>query len=293
MVARALSIADPRKEKSEALLRAFARHVDTLGGRYITTTDMGSTSRDLEYIALETRHVTGLSTSLGGSGDTSVLTGLGIYMGMKACAKAVWGSDSLSGRTVVMQGFGKVAYHTAEHLLKEGAGLVATDVYDGPLEKARELGATIVAPEDIYDVQCDIFSPCATGGVLNSCTIPRLKCSIVAGGANNQLLQEEDGAELDRRGILYAPDYIINAGGIINVACEINADYSVERATEMTERIYETMERVLRISPGDEIPTSRAADRLAGERIRRHSESQTGLPPALTGTGHSCQHHQG
>ena len=264
---KSVIIADPQKDKSEALVRAFARHVDTLGGRYITTADMGSTSRDLEYVAMETRYVTGLPTYLGGSGETSVLTGLGIYMGMRACAKAVWGSESLSGKTVALQGFGKVAHHTAQHLLKDGAGLVVTDVYEGPLEKARDLGATTVAPEEIYDVPCDIFSPCAAGGVLNSSTIPRLSCSIVAGGANNQLLQEEDGAELARRGILYAPDYIINAGGIINVACEINADYSQERATQMTERIYETMERVIRISSRDEIPTSQAADRLAEERI--------------------------
>ena len=264
---KALVVADPRKDKSEALLRAYARYVDTLGGRYITTTDLGSTTRDLEYIALETKYVTGLPTSAGGSGETSLLTGLGIYMGMKACAKAVWGSDSLSGRTVAMQGFGKVAYHTARHLLKEGANLVASDIYEGALDKARELGATIVEPDDIYDVPCDIFSPCALGGVLNSRTIPRLKCRIVAGGANNQLLGEEDGTTLHDRRILYAPDYIINAGGIINISCEIGSPYREDRAREMTERIYETMERVLHLASRDEIPAAQAADMLAQERI--------------------------
>ena len=264
---KALIIADPRKDKTEALLRAYARYVDTLGGRYITTTDVGSTSRDLEYIAMETKYVTGLPTSVGGSGDTSVLTGRGIYLGMKACAKSAWGSDSLSGRTVAIQGFGKVAYYTAKHLLQEGASLVATDIHEAALDGAREMGATVVGPEEIYDVPCDIFSPCALGGVLNSATIPRLKCRIVAGGANNQLLSEGDGAELQTRGILYAPDYIINAGGIINVACEIGATYSAQRATEMTERIYETTERVLNVALKDEIPTAQAADRLANERI--------------------------
>ena len=264
---KALILADPRKDKSEALLRAYARYVDTLGGRYITTTDLGSTTRDLEYIALETKYVTGLPTSAGGSGETSLLTGLGIYMGMKACAKAVWGSDSLSGRTVAMQGFGKVAYHTARHLLKEGANLVATDIYEGALDKARELGATVVEPDDIYGVPCDIFSPCALGGVLNSRTIPRLKCRIVAGGANNQLLGEEDGTTLHDRSILYAPDYIINAGGIINISCEIGSPYREDRAREMTERIYETMERVLQLASRDEIPTAQAADKLAQERV--------------------------
>ena len=264
---KALIMGDSRKGKTEALLRAYARYVDALGGRYITTTDLGSTTRDLEYIALETKYVAGLPTSVGGSGETSVLTGLGIYMGMKACAKAVWDSDSLSGRTVAMQGFGNVAYHTAKHLLKEGASLVVTDIYEGALEKAGKLGAAVVGPEEIYDVSCDIFSPCAMGGVLNSRTIPRLKCRIVAGGANSQLLSEEDAVALQRRDILYAPDYIINAGGIINVASEIGGNYNGERAREMTERIYQTMERVLHIASRDEITTAQAADRLAEERI--------------------------
>ena len=264
---KALIMADPRKEKTEALLRAYARYLDTLGGRYITTTDVGSTTRDLECIALETKYVAGLPTSSGGSGDTSLQTGLGIYMGMKACAKAVWGSDSLSGRTVAMQGFGKVAYYTAKHLQKQGANLVVSDIYEGALDNARELGATIVEPDDIYDVPCDVFSPCALGGVLNSRTIPRLKCRMVAGGANNQLLEEGDGTTLHERGILYAPDYIINAGGIINISCEIGSPYREDRAREMTERIYETMERVLHIASRDEIPTAQAADMLAEERI--------------------------
>ena len=264
---KSIIIADPRKDKTEALLRAFARYVDTLGGRYIATTDVGSGTRDLGYIALETKHVVGLPTTVGGSGDTSQLTGLGVHMGMKACAKAIWGTDRLSDRTVAMQGFGKVAYYTAKHLLKEGANLIATDIYEAQLEKARELGATVVAPDEIYDVPCDIFSPCALGGVLNSRTIPRLNCRIVAGGANNQLLTEEDGGELHRRGILYAPDYIINAGGVINIACEIGGTYNPQRAIEMTTGIYDTMEQVLHIASTEEIPTAQAADRLAEERI--------------------------
>ena len=144
---------------------------------------------------------------------------------------------------------------------------MVSDIYTGALETAREMGATVVEPDGIYDVTCDIFSPCALGGTLNDRTIPRLRCSVVAGGANNQLLTDEDGAELHRRGILYAPDYIINAGGIINVSCELGSGYSVERATEMTERIYETMERTLHVSSRDEIPTAQAADRMAEERI--------------------------
>ncbi len=264
---KAVIIADPHAEKTEAMLLAYGRFVDTLGGRYLTTTDVGSTGRDLEFIHLETPHVMGLPTTVGGSGDTSVMTGLGIYMGMKACAKEAWGSDSLQGKKVAMQGFGKVAFQTAHHLLKEDAKLVVTDVYAGALEKARDLNIKVVAPEQIYDVDCDIFAPCALGGVLNQDTIPRLKARVVAGGANNQLLTEADGAELYRRGILYAPDYVINAGGIINISAEIGSTYSQERAREKTERIYEIISRVIETSNREEIPTSQAADKLAEQRI--------------------------
>lgn len=264
---KAVIIADPQRDKTEAMLRAFGRFVGTLAGRYVTTTDAGTTSRDLEYIARETAYVAGLPLSLGGSGDTSVLTGLGIFQGMKACAKAIWGSDSLEGRKVAIQGFGKVARHTAKHLLAQGASLVATDTNEAALEEARRMGATVVGAEEIYDVECDIFSPCALGGTLNSRTIPRLKCKIVAGGANNQLEMDEDGLALQRRGVLYAPDYIVNAGGVITVASEIEGGYSLDRAQEMAERIYETTERVLHIASSDGIPTVLAADRLAEERI--------------------------
>ena len=264
---KAVIIADSHTGKTEALLRAYGRFVDSLGGRYLTTTDVGSTGRDLEYVKQETDYVMGLPTSAGGSGDTSVMTGLGIYMGMKACAREAWDSDSLNGKTVAMQGFGKVAFHLAHHLLKENARLVVTDVYSGALDKAREMGLEVVAPEAIYDVDCDVFSPCALGGVLNANTIPRLKCRVIAGGANNQLMTEADGEELGRRGILYAPDYIVNSGGIINVEAEFGRPYSAERAREKTERVYEITQRVIAIAKEEEIPTYRAADRLAEDRL--------------------------
>ena len=258
---------DSKTQKTEALMRAYARFVDTLGGRYITTTDVGTTTRDLEYMSLETKYVGGLPPTLGGSGDTSVLTGLGVYLGMKACAKATWGSDSLEGKVVAMQGFGKVASYTARHLLQENARVIATDIFEAAQKHAREMGAELADTEGIYDVPCDIFSPCALGGTLNSDTIPRLRCNIVAGGANNQLLTGEDGTRLHQRGILYAPDYIINAGGIINVACEVGTTYNSQRATEITERIYDTTQQVLRLASTEEISTADAADRLAEERI--------------------------
>ena len=260
-------IGDSRTLKTEALLRSYGAFVDTLGGRFLTTTDVGTSTRDLENIRLETKHVLGLPVAAGGSGDTSIMTGLGIYVGMKACAREVWGSDSLMGKKIVMQGFGKVAFNAAHHLLKENAQLVVSEIYEGALDQARELGIKVVPQDNIYDMECDIFSPCALGGVLNSDTIPRLKCRVVAGAANNQLLTEDDGWELHRRGILYAPDYIINAGGIINASAEYEASYNPERAREKTERIYEIMTEVITRSKTEEVPTASAADRLAEERV--------------------------
>ena len=264
---KAVIIADSHSQKSEALMRAFGRFVDTLGGRYLATTDVGSTGRDMEYIHQETEHVVGLPASAGGSGDTSIMTGLGVYMGIKACAREVWGSDSLGGKRVAIQGFGKVAIQCAHHLLKEDAQLVVTDVYDAALDRARDMGLKVVEPEQIYDVACDIFSPCALGGSLNRDTIPRLQARVVAGGANNQLQTAEDAEELQRQGILYAPDYLINAGGIINISAGIGSPYNPDRAREKTERIYELMGRVIQVSKQQEISTARAADRIAEERL--------------------------
>ena len=272
-------IADSHTRKTEALVRAYGRFVDTLGGRYLTTTDVGSTGRDMEYIKQETDYVVGLPVTAGGSGDTSIMTGLGIYMGMKACAKETWGNDSLQGKVVAMQGFGKVATHTAHHLMKEDAALVVTDVFDGALDRARDLGLKVVKPDDIYGIDCDIFAPCALGGVINPETIPQLKCKVIAGGANNQLLSESDGEALHRMGIMYGPDYILNSGGIINVESEISGIYNADRAREKTERVYEIMERVISISKIEEIPSAKAADRLAEERLK----SVRGIRPVYRG----------
>lgn len=260
-------IGDPRTDKSEGLLRAWGRFVDTLGGRYLTTTDVGTTGRDLESVHQETEHVVGLDVTLGGSGDTSIMTGLGIYMGMRACAGHAWGDDSLRGRRIAMQGFGKVASHTAEHLLEDDAEIFATDISESALDKARHMGIKVVSPDEIYDVECDIFAPCALGGVINVQTIDRLRCRIVAGGANNQLATSEDGEELHRRGIIYAPDFLINAGGIINAAAEIGQAYNPDRSRQQTERIYEQMAAVLTTSSKKEISTARAADLLAEKRL--------------------------
>jgi leucine dehydrogenase len=264
---KAVVIADSRVQKNEALMRAFARFVDTLGGRFIVSEDVGSDTQDLEYMAQETRHVAGLPVALGGSGDPSVITGLGVVMAMKACARAVWGSENLSGRAVAIQGFGKVGTHTGEQLLKEGARLIVSDVSDDAIARARDLGATIVPPGDIHRVECDIFSPCAFGGVLNRSSIPALKARIVAGGANNQLASTSDGDALHERGIVYAPDYVASAGGVIALHHEVYGRFRTELVPELARRVGHIMEQVIAVSRDQRIPTSLAADRLAEQRM--------------------------
>ena len=264
---KAIIIADSRKDKNESLLRAFGKHVDTLGGRYITTEDVGMTPADLEFIAEETNHVVGLPTDSGGSGDTSEMTGFGVYLGMKAAAKSKWGNDNLNSKLIVFQGFGNVAYNTSLHLMKEHANLVASDINPIALQKAESIGVKTIGPNDIFETDMDIFSPCALGGILNDETIPKLKCSIIAGGANNQLLEAKHGHAIHKRGILYAPDYIINAGGIINASCEVGMAYNAERSKSITEKIYYSTLEVISISNEQSIPTSIAADQLAEKRI--------------------------
>jgi leucine dehydrogenase len=199
------------QDKTEAMMRAFGRFVESLGGRYITTEDVGATTQDMAWIAQETTHVTGLSVNLGGSGDPSEMTGYGIYQGMKACAKETWGNGSLEGRTIAIQGFGKVASYLAGHLIQEDAKLIVTDINQSALDRAWELGLEVIDdPSAIYEIDCDIFAPCALGGILNDDTIPRLKCKVVAGSANNQLLDDRHASTLQDRGILYAPDYILS-----------------------------------------------------------------------------------
>lgn len=267
---KAVIMGDPLKDKSEALFRTFGRFVDSLRGRYITTEDVGTAERDMEWIKTETDFVTGLPISEGGSGDPSTATALGILAGIKACAKEVFGAYSLAGRTVAIQGVGKVGYYLAENLREEKARIIACDIVEAAAMRAKqEFKATIVETEAIYDVACDIFAPCALGGVLNSKTIPRLKCRIVAGGANNQLEGEEDGAALANRGILYGPDYVLNAGGIINLSYEVEGYYNAEAAFErIIKGVSETMEKVIALSKENKISTAKAADLIAEERIK-------------------------
>ena len=266
---KAVIIGDSSKDKTEGLFRTFGRFVEGLGGRYITAEDVGTTVRDMEWVRMETKYVTGISRALGGSGDPSPVTALGVFVGMKACAKEAYGSDSLKGKRVAVQGAGNVASHLCEHLMREGAKIVLTDIFEPKLRAlAKRVKATVVRPEKIYEANVDIFTPCALGGILNDETIPRLKCRVVAGGANNQLLDEKKHiAMLGERSILYAPDYAINAGGLINVANEMEG-YSEERALKQAEGIYDTLQQIFSIARGQGIPTSEAANLLAESRIR-------------------------
>lgn len=265
---KAVIIGDPRKQKNEHLFRAFGRYVDSLGGRYITAEDVGMELRDMEWIRMETKYVTGIPVSLGGSGDPSPYTGYGVYMGVKASAKIAFGSDSLEGKKVAVQGAGNVSYHLVKNLTKEGAKVYICDIFAEKAEHiAKEFGAEIVSPEDIYDLDVDIFSPCALGGVVNDDTIERIKAPVIAGGANNVLEDENThGQRLIDKGVVYAPDYVINAGGLINVANELEG-YNHDRASQQVTRIYDTMIDILSYSKEHNLPSIQASNILAKKRI--------------------------
>ncbi|MCQ6273761.1 branched-chain amino acid dehydrogenase [Bacillus sp. V3B] len=267
---------DPRKDKSEELFRAFGRYIQGLNGRYITAEDVGTTVEDMDIIHEETNFVTGISPAYGSSGNPSPVTAYGVYRGMKAAAKAAFGTDSLEGKVIAIQGIGNVAYSLCHHLHNEGAKLVVTDINKEAVQRAvEEFCATVVQPDEIYGVECDIYAPCALGATINDRTIPQFKAKVIAGSANNQLKDPKHGDRIHEMGIVYAPDYVINAGGVINVADEMYG-YNSERALKKVETIYNNIEKVLAISKRDHIPTHVAADRMAEERIHklRNSRSQ-------------------
>ena len=262
---KSVIVGDNKRADRVALFRAHGRFIETLNGRYITAEDIGTSPADMEYIKLETDHVAGL---LGLSGDPSPVTAYGVYVGMKAAAKVRWGNDSLRGKTIAVQGAGKVAYSLMRHLHEEGASIIVTDIDAEKIRRVvQELGARAVAPDAIYDQTADVFSPNALGAVINDATLPRLKVEIIAGGANNQLAEDRHGDELERRKVLYAPDYVINGGGVINVYGELHR-WPVERAKKKAGEIYETLLRIFDIAKRERIPTYRAADRLAEQRIQ-------------------------
>jgi len=267
---KAVIIGNSKKDKNEILFRSFGRFVQGLAGRYITAEDVGTSVKDMEWVRMETRYVTGISRALGGSGDPSPVTALGTCSGIKATVKSHLGKDSLNGLKVGVQGLGHVGYHLCRYLHREGAKLYVTDIHEESIKRVvDEFSASVIGGlDEIYDSEIDIYAPCALGATLNDDTIPKLKCSIVAGAANNQLKKEEIHAQmLKDRGILYAPDYAINAGGLINVANEIEG-YNRERAfTQAEEGIYDTLMAIYQRSEEDDVTTYMAASKVAKKRI--------------------------
>jgi len=263
---KAVIIGDPRKDKSEALFRAFGRFIDTLHGRYITAEDVGIDVNDMEFIFQETENVVGVHQSHGGSGDPSPYTAYGSIQGIKAALQKVYGDEDLGHRSFAVQGVGHVGLHLVKQLREAGAKVFVCDIMEDSVAEAVEFGAEAVSTEDIYDLEVDVFAPSALGAVINEDTIPRLKCKIVAGPANNQLANDEAGNELEKRGILYAPDYAVNAGGLMNVSIEFEG-WNHERALRMTRAIYYNVGQIFKIAERDGIPTWQAADRMAEERI--------------------------
>lgn len=268
---KAVIIGDANTEKTEALMRKFGEYVDSLGGKYITAEDVGMNTKDMQYVRQMTKHVTGIPQSMGGSGDPSPVTAYGVYMGMKASAKFKWGSDSLKGKKILVQGVGNVGKNLVKHTTEEGAKVYITDINVSKLEKVSKMyGAEIIMGDSIYDMDMDIYAPCALGATLNTNTLNRLKCDIIAGAANNQLEDELVHAEMVKeKGLIYAPDFLINAGGLINVYSEING-YNREKSLEQTKKIYNTTLEILLKADAEDITTHKAALIIAQQRIQDH-----------------------
>lgn len=261
---KAVIIGDNRTTRREMLFRAHGRFVESLGGRYITAEDVGTNTSDMDFVHMETEYVAGLETK---SGDPSPVTARGVFRAIQASARVRWGNESVRGKTVLVQGLGNVGHFLCRELHAAGATLIVTDIDAARVERARsEFGATAVDPAAIYAQPGDIFAPCALGGIINDDTIPQLKVQIVSGGANNQLLEERHGDELERRGMLYAPDFVANAGGVINVYGEV-AGWTRDRALRKADEIFDTTLGVFEIAKEQGIPTYVAADRLAERRL--------------------------
>lgn len=262
---KAVIIGDARTMKSEALMRRFGKFVNSLAGKYITAEDVGIGTADMVYVNMETNHVVGLP---GKSGDPSPVTAHGVYVGMKACAKEQFGSDSLTGKKIAVQGVGHVGEYLVAALAKENAEIYITDIHEPSLKRvAEKYGAHIVGLNDIYDVDMDIYAPCALGATVNDDTLSRLKCSIIAGAANNQLQVEDvHGRLVMEKGIIYAPDFALNAGGVINCYSEVKG-LSAEWAMSKAEEIYQTIGNIVKRSKEENVPTYQIANKMAEERI--------------------------
>ena len=269
---KSVVIGDPKREKDEALLLSVGRAVSSLGGRYLVTEDVGMTEADMSVIARTTPWLTGRSLSEGGSGDPSLPTATGVFAGMKVCLEQIGEPPTVEGKTIAIQGLGKVGSHLARMAAEEGAKLFVTDIDSSRLEHAAaDLRALSVIPEEIFSLPCDIFAPCALGGVLNEKTVPALNCRIVAGAANNQLATDFDGDALFTRGIVYAPDYVINSGGVMNLSFEAGG-YNRERAMAKVLEIPDTLRRLFERARKKSAPSHRVADRMVEEQLAQAKE---------------------
>lgn len=268
---KAVIIGDPKRSKTEELLRAYGRFIETLGGRYITAEDVGTGLEDMDIVKRETRWVTGCSHTYGGSGDPSPVTAYGVLQGIRACAIETFGTPDLHGRSAVVQGVGKVGHALSGYLAKAGVDVTVSDVDVDNLARAvADFGVETVAPDKVHTFETDIFAPCAMGAVVNDDTISDLKCRIIAGSANNVLAREEHGDKLKDLGILYAPDFVVNSGGLINVEDELRG-YHRERAMKRVEGIYKALQRIFAMAREQGISTSSAAGQHAQDRIRKIS----------------------
>lgn len=265
---KAVIIGDHKTQKTEGLFRAFGQFINSLNGKYITAEDVGTSEKDMEYIYMETPFVTGIPKDFGGSGDPSPYTAHGVLMGIKASAHEKFGTDDLKGMRIAVQGLGNVGTNLVNYLIREGAKVTVTDIDNDKIKKhVDQYKVDATTPDQILFTDCDVLAPCAMGAVINDQTIGKLKCKVVSGGANNQLAEARHGDQLRELGILYAPDFVVNAGGLMNVFVELEG-YTSERAFDKTKNIYDNVKKVFQIAKRDNIGTHTAADRLAEERIK-------------------------
>jgi leucine dehydrogenase len=265
---KAVIMADPA-QKSEALWRRYGKFVDSLNGKYITAEDVNTSARDMEYISLQTEHVTGVPEYMGGSGDPSPFTAYGVYVGMKASAKKAWGSDSLANKKILVQGVGHVGQYLVGHLVKEGAKVYITDINTEKIKEtvAKHRTVEVIDGSDIFNIDMDIYAPCALGATVNDDSLSKMKAKVIAGAANNQLADENvHGPKLLEKGILYAPDFLINAGGLINVAAELET-YNADRVNGNVEKIYNRTLEIFALSEKEGIHTQAAAMKIAEKRL--------------------------
>ena len=266
---KAVIIGNPHTDKSEMMWRRYGKFVDSLNGKYITAEDVGTSTADIEYVFEETKHVAGKPKYLNGSGDPSPFTAYGVYLGMKASAKKAMGSDSLQGKKVMIQGVGHVGYHLVDHLIKDGAIVTICDINEANIKLVTDKHKVkVIDPSKVFDEDCDIYAPCALGATINDETISKLKCQIIAGAANNQLQNEKiHGDIVKEKGIVYAPDFLINAGGVINCYIEVCGDYNEERSMNAINKIYDRALEIFKLSDAESINNQEAAIKIAVERI--------------------------